>query len=133
MKPALPLCAILLWGWPLGVTAQMMDCDAALSQADMTHCAVQDFQSADADLNAAYKTARDGMRRIDAGLPASERGAEMALRDAQRAWISFRDQACKAEGYLMHGGSAEPMVVYGCMARLTQQRATDLAALGEPS
>jgi uncharacterized protein YecT (DUF1311 family) len=31
----------------------------------------------------------------------------------------------------MHGGSAEPMVIYGCRARLTKQRTADLEAMSE--
>ncbi|TXH96313.1 MAG: DUF1311 domain-containing protein [Pseudorhodobacter sp.] len=66
------------------------------------------------------------MQAIDADLPEDERGAADLLRKGQKAWISFRDDACAAEGYVMHGGSAEPMLVYGCMARLTEARAEDL-------
>lgn len=66
------------------------------------------------------------MRAIDADLPAARRGAEVALRDGQRAWITFRDQACLAEAYVFAGGSAQPMVYSGCQARLTEQRAADL-------
>ena len=108
---------------------QQVDCANAIAQVELTLCAEQDWLAADAALNAAYKLARQAMRDIDAALPEHERGAEAHLRDAQRAWVTFRDAACAAEGYQMHGGSAEPMVIYGCRARLTQQRATDLQQL----
>ena len=71
------------------------------------------------------------MKDIDTGLPRDQRGAATFLRDGQRAWITFRDAACAAEGYLMHGGSAEPMVIYGCYARLTETRAADLWMVAE--
>ena len=112
-------------------TAQDVDCENAMSQMEMTYCAEQDWLMQDADLNDAYAAAKAAMRQVDAGLPKAERGAEAYLRDAQRAWIGFRDSACAAEGYLMHGGSAEPMVIYGCRARLTEARALDLWALAE--
>ena len=95
-------------------------------QAEMTYCAEQDWNGADQDLNDAYKAAMTLMKAVDADLPANQQGAAAHLKSAQRAWITFRDEACAAEGYLMHGGSAEPMVIYGCRATLTRQRAESL-------
>jgi uncharacterized protein YecT (DUF1311 family) len=98
-------------------------------QQEMNACAEQDWMDADADLNAAYRAAMAVMKGYDADLAKSERGAEANLRNAQRAWITYRDAACAAEGYAMHGGSAEPLLIYGCRARLTEQRAEDLRLL----
>lgn len=123
---ALFLAVCLLVPAPLWA---QVDCANAVAQMEMTYCAEQDWKAADADLNAAYGAARDMMRGIDADLPVSERGAEQNLKEAQRAWITFRDKACAAEGYTMHSGSAEPMVVYGCMANLTAERARGLWSL----
>jgi uncharacterized protein YecT (DUF1311 family) len=111
--------------------AQEVDCETAEAQVELTFCAEQDWQAADAALNDAYRAARAMMRQIDLGLPKDEQGAEANLREAQRAWVSFRDATCAAEGYAMHGGSAEPMVIYGCRARLTEQRTVDLLAMAE--
>jgi len=116
---------------PLAVRAQQFDCSQAGSQNELTWCAEQDWVARDAELNRVYHQARALMQQIDADLPPSERGAEVTLRDAQRGWITFRDAACEAEGYLFHGGTAEPMIVYGCRARLTQARTEDLRALLE--
>ena len=110
--------------------AQEVDCANAMAQAEMTYCAEQDWTRADADLNDAYRAGMAAMKAIDTGLPKDQRGAETHLRAAQRAWVTFRDEACAAEGYQMHGGSAEPMVIYSCRATLTRQRARDLWALG---
>ena len=87
--------------------------------------------AADGYLNAAYRVARDRMRGIDADLPADMRGADVQLRDAQRAWVTFRDANCAAEGYAMRGGTAEPMVIYYCRARITQARTADLEMMGQ--
>lgn len=111
---------------PTLVAAQEIDCAQAMAQVELTFCAEQDWQRADADLNDAYKAALALMRQIDAGLAVDQQGAEAHLRAGQRAWVSFRDEACAAEGYVMHGGSAEPMVIYGCRAGLTRQRAEGL-------
>lgn len=111
--------------------AQDIDCSNAQIQLEMTFCAERDWQIADADLNDAYKAAQGLMAKVDADLPAMERGAVASLRDAQRAWVTFRDAACAAEGYSSHGGSIEPMIIYFCRARLTEARAADLWALGQ--
>ena len=116
---------------PLAATGQEVDCANAQSQVEMTYCAEQDWMLADAALNDAYKAAMVVQKSVDDGLEAKDRGAVVSLRDAQRAWITFRDAACAAEGYQMHGGSAEPMVIYGCRARLTDQRVADLQILSE--
>ncbi len=119
------LCLVLMV-WAGQIQAQDVDCANAQAQMELNFCARQDWQEADADLNDAYKSAMVLMKSIDADLPEAERGAEEALRKAQRAWVTFRDAACVAEGFPMQGGSAQPMVVNGCLAQLTRQRAKSL-------
>lgn len=126
MKRLVVLAGGLLGGPAL---AQQVDCTAPQVQMEMTYCAEQAYIAADRDLNAAYAGARARMRAIDADLAQDQKGAEEHLKQAQRAWISFRDAACTAEGYKYYGGSMEPMVIYACQARLTAQRAADLVAL----
>lgn len=111
--------------------AQDTNCENPQSQQDMNYCAHQDWKAADARLNVAYKKARAAMRRSDQNAPASLVGAEVALRDAQRAWIAFRDKACEAEGWLFRGGTMEPLIVSSCMTKLTEQRTADLELLAE--
>ena len=113
--------------------AQEVNCANAQAQVEMTYCAEQDWKAADVDLNTAYKAAMAVMQQIDSDLDAKDRGAVDNLRAAQRAWITFRDAACAAEGYPMHGGTAAPMVIYTCRARLTEERTTDLGLLTEPN
>ena len=52
-----------------------------------------------------------------------------ALRDAQRAWIPYRDKACAAYGYLARGGTLEPQLIYSCRADLTRSRVSELEEL----
>jgi uncharacterized protein YecT (DUF1311 family) len=127
----LPL-ALLMCLLPLAVAAQEVDCENAEMQLELTYCAEQDWIAADADLNAAYGEAMAMMKEIDAGLPKDQQGAAAFLRDGQRAWIAFRDASCAAEGYIMHGGSGEPMLIYGCYARLSAARAIDLWMIAAP-
>jgi uncharacterized protein YecT (DUF1311 family) len=109
--------------------AQGIDCSQAMAQQDLNACAYADWEAADTALNAAYQEAMALLQSWDARLPADERGGADRLRAAQRAWITFRDNACAAEGYAMKGGSAEPLLVYGCMRLLTVERTGHLAAM----
>ena len=111
--------------------AQDIDCSNAQVQLEMTFCAEREWQIADADLNAAYGAAQVMMKAVDADLTKDQQGAALTLRDAQRAWVTFRDAACAAEGYPSRGGSIEPMIIYACRARLTQGRAADLWSLSQ--
>ena len=120
---------MLLLALAAPAAAQEVDCTVAESQNELTYCAEQDWNRADADLNAVYKTVIAQLRDLDADLPDDLKGGEDALRRAQRAWVAFRDAECEAEGYAMRGGSGEAMLIYSCRARLSDQRAPDLAMI----
>lgn len=107
------------------------DCNDPQTQNEMNACAQLEWEEADRKLNDAYKLARSAMRQLDSDLPSDMVGAEIALRDAQRAWITFRDAACEAEGFQFRGGSMEPLIVITCMSNLTQRRTGDLLGLTE--
>ncbi|QGZ35129.1 lysozyme inhibitor LprI family protein [Stappia indica] len=108
-----------------------IDCDNATVQMELTYCAEKDWQAADAKLNTAYSAAMKSMREMDADLPADLKGAAEALKEAQRAWIPYRDKACAAAGFLARGGSMEPMLIYSCLAQLTADRTQELEQLAE--
>lgn len=141
MKPSPSVsaaCIRLLWvtsvAFPAAAAstpsdARTLDCTTQRTQLEMTMCAGQDYSKADAELNTVYAEARAAMKSFDANLPPGQRGAARALLEAQRAWIPFRDAACKAEGFLYGGGSIQPMVVAECLARLTRQRTQELDLL----
>lgn len=113
----------------LPATAQDIDCANPVTQMDMNQCAYDDWEAADTDLNEVYQQAMGLLKTWDTDLPADEKGGAAALKDAQRAWITFRDNACEAEGYAMKGGSAEPLLVYGCMRLLTEERVGHLQGM----
>ena len=111
--------------------AQDAYCANAMVQADLNECAAAEWQAADELLNQRYKEAMKLLQTWDSDLPEALKGGPADLRAAQRAWITYRDAACSAEGYAMRGGSAEPLLVYGCKARLTEARTEDLEGLIE--
>lgn len=106
-----------------------IDCSNPVSQMEMTYCAEQDWMEADAALNTVYGIAMAKMRETDGYLPDNLKGAADALRDAQRAWIPYRDKACAAYGYLARGGTLEPQLIYSCRAELTRARVSELEEL----
>jgi uncharacterized protein YecT (DUF1311 family) len=126
MRLTLALCLL-----PCAAAAQDVDCANAMTQLEMNSCAAQDWQAADVDLNAAYAAAITVMQDSDNTFPAEGKTEEARLRDAQRAWVAFRDAACESAGYPMRGGSAEPLLTYGCMLDLTIQRTDALNSLIE--
>jgi len=97
-------------------------CVDAVTQQDLNRCVERSWLAADARLNAIWPRARDVARAIDADLPAAQRGVWQALLDGQRAWITYRDKTCEAEGGPMRGGTAEPLLVFTCRERLTRER-----------
>ena len=112
------------------------NCANPQAQQEMNYCAGQDFERADAELNAAYRTAITAAQEADreyaridpAGAAAhrSEPGEEASLRNAQRAWVTFRDAHCEGESFEARGGSMQPMLYEGCRATLTRARAAEL-------
>ena len=109
--------------------AQEIDCANTSVQIEMNLCAEQDWQAADAELNRVYKSVMGEMKAMDQSLPPELQGAAQTLRDAQRAWITFRDANCRLAGYPMRGGSAEPLLIYGCLRQMTLDRSAELRAL----
>jgi uncharacterized protein YecT (DUF1311 family) len=121
--------ALLFAATSLAAAQDIADCSDAMSQLEMTQCAHQDWEKADLELNTVYKAALEKMRETDGNLPDYLKGAEDMLRDAQRAWIPYRDAACDAYGFLARGGTMEPMLIYGCRADLTRTRIEELQDL----
>lgn len=101
-----------------------IDCDAAMLQREMNICAYQDYQAADAALNAMYQQSMARAKEYG-------NGSDDALRAAQRAWIPYRDAACAAESQLFEGGSMQPLIEHSCMASLTERRTEDMRAAYE--
>ena len=128
------LIALALQG-SLDQQAREHQCGDPQNQADMNACAWIDFQRADAELNRLWPqiiaSARASDREIDREFD-TRPTEEAKLREAQRAWVTFRDAHCTVEGYEeARGGSMETMVYEGCRAQLTRERITQLQGRSE--
>ncbi len=115
----------------LPAAAQEADCSNAVTQIEMNACAAQSWEEADARLNDVYAETLAVLQAADADYPIDGASEEDRLRTAQRAWIAYRDANCDSAGYPMRGGSAEPLLFYGCLRSMTEARIADLQALTE--
>jgi|GEM_PF-489071 len=96
--------------------AAAIDCAAAKTQADLATCTAKDTASADTALNAVYKALAARLAPADL----------KRLRDAQRAWISFRDKECAFRTQPYSDGSVYSSLVETCRAELTKARLAQL-------
>jgi uncharacterized protein YecT (DUF1311 family) len=88
------------------------------TQTEMTAAAGAKAASAERALNTQYRST------IEALSP----GSKTKLRNAQRAWIVFRDAECGFESSGVEDGSAYPMVRAACMERMATERSRQLKA-----
>ncbi len=98
-----------------------VNCDDPQNQLEMTYCEGEALAREDARLNLAYQGAMERAQNLE-----SDETARL-LRQAQRAWITYRDLACASEAATAQGGSISGQLYLGCKTYLTRQRADDLA------
>ena len=122
----------------LGLSAQqcMGETSGGSTTIGMMDCLDQERDYWDARLNAAYKILRAKAKASDADLAewgSSAPGTEPALKQMQRAWITYRDTTCEFERAQWGGGSGGGPAVLSCLMRLTGEQALYLesAWLGE--
>lgn len=90
----------------------------AQTQQGITAKNEKNIEQADAALNAAYQ------RLLGKISPAGQ----SALREAQSAWMHFRDQECDFEALGSAGGSVHSLSTMICKERVTRTRAAELVA-----
>ena len=95
---------------------------ADYSQQGMNRCAGEAYQRADKALNVEWAKIVGAKGEVE---------EEKLLLAAQRAWIKYRDAHCAAATYDSKGGSIWPMLVSGCMAKLSRQRTRELVEMLE--
>jgi uncharacterized protein YecT (DUF1311 family) len=91
-------------------------CGDAQTQDVINACFALDFQTADATMNKTYLALS---KQLDADV-------KTRVRDAQRAWLRYRELHCAAVGAMWEGGSIQPSEVFGCKATLTKSRIKEL-------
>ena len=97
--------------------------DCAKNQLTMNFCARHAFDTVDARLNQIYKDLLATMTTPK---------AKDRLRQAQRAWVEFRDKDCLVLlGPPENGGSMYQGLWWNCVARRTKERVLELENLAK--
>ncbi len=116
---ARPLTALALLAVAVGPahSGGATECSNAMTQTDLNICFTQVYRRADTELNRVYAQLRGQIS------PAGQ----TLLRDAERAWIGYRDKECDFETAGSAGGSIRPMLIAQCLTALTNRRIAELA------
>lgn len=106
---------------PVPAAPPRPDCsapDGLRTQADLNTCAFEGFTAASAAQTAALQALQSGLSPAD----------RQRLQRAQQAHGAYAAAQCDFESGAVAGGSAQPMVKWQCLARLTRARAEALQA-----
>lgn len=124
------LCLILS-GFPaLAVDAQNIDCANAFTTVEMSYCAGEELERADAELNRLYEKALAAIPGLASDKPFDPKSWEDALRASQRSWMAFRDAECDQHVPMFWGGgTGTSSAVLGCKTEKTRSRIKELKAL----
>ena len=116
---ALVFCSTM-WLAGISVSAQKQKkpdpCANPQTQTEMTQCAADAYKAADAVLNQVY-------RQLVAKLDDDEKAQ---LKEAQTAWLKYRDTNCDFVADQYKGGTMRPMIYAGCLADVTKNRTSEL-------
>ena len=105
--------------------AQSQCHDQAMDNLSMKQCEAQAGEELDALLNREYKKIMSNPAHFDHGIGTAEI-LKKDFRNAQRAWIKFRDSNCNWHSNSFYGGTGQGLVYSGCINRMTKERITEL-------
>src|SRR5437870_1768229 len=91
-------------------------CAKAQSQAEMNDCWGREYRAADTVLNQVY-------RQLVSMLDDEEKSQ---LKEAETAWLKYRDLDCDFVSDQYKGGTIRPMIHGLCLADVTKNRTTEL-------
>ncbi len=116
------------------VAQDEIKCNAEGSTMEMAQCARDDFEKADKKLNKVYQKVLKSFAEMDeeTGDATPEDSRVKRLKEAQRAWITFRDADCLLQSAENFGGSIEQITFPGCTATMTEARTKQLEAILNP-
>ena len=123
---------LLLAVWVISTINVYADdgCASQTSDSDILQCTLKAKQQAEASLNAAYSAAK---KRVNNSYAADKNLAQDYLKTllySQRGWLKFRDGQCRLEAFLAEEGTrANNMLESKCVARMDNERVTQLAAM----
>jgi len=105
----------------------------AMTQPAMTGCADAAFKRADARLNVQWAKTAAAYKRVDQNnkKAGQETGAFDSLLRGQRAWLTYRQATCRAQGLINAGGTIRGMNELLCRASISDARTKELLELSQ--
>lgn len=91
-------------------------CNNAYTQFELNKCTAINLEREDRLLNQSYKKLRTFL----------DYSEKEQLKQAQRAWINFRDKSCEFSSRELEGGSAYRMEHNSCLTNYTKSRRIEL-------
>ncbi len=110
---------------------ERIDCGEIYATVDIVTCQNYDIEDADKELNAVYSDIMARLKKMkkvavdDSGRKAAKELTASA-RDAQRAWIEFRDAEAAFQAALLGEGSAFSINYNGVILSMTKARTKEL-------
>ena len=106
-------------------------CNKPMNQAEMNACRAEEYRKADAHLNAVYKRLLSSMESdlAEAHGPADigwDQQEIRDLKDAEHAWINYRDLHCAAARFETEPGTISPARWSVCMTIVTDHRIEEM-------
>ena len=117
MKLAIGMLFVFLFFVPSALGQEKKPpCSDFDTQTEMNICAGKEYKAADASLNLVYQ-------QLVKMLEPEEKSQ---LKEAQTAWIKYRDTNCVFVADQYKGGSIRPMIYGLCLADVTRNRTSEL-------
>jgi uncharacterized protein YecT (DUF1311 family) len=107
-------------------SGQCQDQPGGSTTIGITDCILAETAEWDAILNEEYKATQQVNEAADTDGLSQVMDRADALRDAQRAWIAFRDADCGARYAMWQDGTVRTIVAANCHLTMTAQRAIEL-------
>jgi len=99
---------------PISAWAQTNSSDETMTTQEMIEFETKEFVHIDDKLNQIYGNLRTELDKV----------GKLRLRDAQRAWIVFRDAECLRLSDFARDGTLAPLLMLSCKTQLTADRVT---------
>jgi uncharacterized protein YecT (DUF1311 family) len=123
---------LALWLFALTSSAQSSDpCNTQRTTIEINQCGQLTLKAKDKELNDAYRELLKSLVATDRVDETDYATVKRQLTDAQRAWINYRDNDCKAKLKLHESGTIRGAVYLGCLAERTEQRTKELKQWAE--
>jgi uncharacterized protein YecT (DUF1311 family) len=129
MKCTFIALAILVALLPSPSVAEAKAADPGATQAntiEINQCLSNQLKARDRSLNAAYKALLQRLDESDPTDGVDYARARRLLVEAQRAWISFRDNDCSGRVVLYERGSIRGELYTGCLIAHTERCSNEL-------